>query len=134
MPKMKVGIPMEFPLMTRVLPSMNSTPEPLLMRVGVMAELYTIELMQGILKSKEVPYMVTVMGINSTTWLLQMREGVQRKSPLRLEMLLSTAGYKFLSVVVYTDMEVELIQSMRNVVPAVFMLPLTQEAVWPPIM
>ena len=61
MPKMKVGIPMKFPLMTRVLPSMNSTPEPLLMRVGVMAELYTIELMQGILKLKEVPYMVTVV-------------------------------------------------------------------------
>ena len=113
MPKMKVGIQMKFPLMTRVLPSMNSTPEPLLMRVGVMAELYTIELMQGILKLKEVPYMVTVMGINFTTWLLQMREGVQRKSPLRFEMLLSTAGYKFLPVVVNTDMEVELIQSMH---------------------
>ena len=64
-----------------------------------MAELYTIELMQGLLKLKEVPYMVTVMGMNFTTWLLQMREGVQRKSPLRFEVLLSTAGYKFQSVV-----------------------------------
>ena len=63
-----------------------------------------------------------------------MRVGVKRKSPLMFEVPLSTAGYKLKSVVTYTDMEVELIQSMRNVVPAVFMLPLTQEAVWPPIM
>ena len=122
MPKMKVGIMMKFPLMTRVPPSTNFTPEHLLMRVGVMAEHYTIELMQGLLKLKEVPYMVTVMGMNFTTWLPQMREGVQRKSPLMFEVLLSSAGYKSQSVVMHTDMEEVLIQSMHNVVPAMIML------------
>ena len=124
MPKMKVGIMMKFPLMTRVPPSTNFTPGHLLMRVGVMAEHYTIELMQGLLKVKEVPYMVTVMGMNFTTWLLQMREGVQRKSPLRFEVLLSMAGYKFKSVVMSTVMEEELIQSRHSVVLAVPKLPM----------
>ena len=74
---------------------------------------------------KEVPYMVTVVGmnLNFTTWPLLMRVGVRRKSPLMFEVPLSTAGYKFKSVVMYTDMEVELIQSRHSMVPAVPKLP-----------
>ena len=52
------------------------------------------------------------------------RMGVEIKSPLMAEVLLSMAGHKLKTVVMYTDMEEELTQSRHSVVPAVSKLPI----------
>merc|ERR1719318_1702836 len=53
-----------------------------------------------------------------------MKVGVEIKSPLMAEVLLSMAGHKLKTVVMYTDIEEELTQSRHSVVPAVSKLPI----------
>ena len=62
--------------------------------------------------------------MNPTTGPLQMKVGVEMKFPLMVEVLLSMAGHKLKTVVMYTDMEEELTQSRHSVVPAVSKLPI----------
>ena len=65
--------------------------KPPMMKELAMSGPEILTIMKSMDMMKEVPYMVTVVGMNLTAWPLQMRVGVQRKSPLMVR-LNTTAG------------------------------------------